>query len=153
MKANKKFLKIAIEKSKESTNLGGFPVGAVVVRDGKILSFGLSNGRQFNDPTNHAEINAIRMACQKVKDRRLKGVVLYSSLEPCLMCFAASTWATIPKIVYACSRSRVSKLHYEGNHNLKSINKNSRNSIKLVHLKELEKEALQVIENWEKNQK
>ncbi|KKU91070.1 MAG: Guanine deaminase [Candidatus Jorgensenbacteria bacterium GW2011_GWA1_48_11] len=147
---DKQFLQKAIEKSKESVAQGGFPVGAIIIRNGKILSFGLSNGKQFNDPTNHAEINAIRMACQKVRDRRLKDVILYSSLEPCLMCFAASTWATIPKIVYACGRNRVSKLHYEGNHDLMPINKAARQPIELIHLQELEEEALRVIEGWEK---
>lgn len=115
------------------------------------MSSGISNGKQLNDPTSHAEIDAIRTACQKVKTRDLKDVVLYSSLEPCLMCFVASTWASIPKIVYACERNRVSKQHYEGNHNLAPINEVARRPIKLIHFRELEDEALQVIENWEKN--
>lgn len=96
-----KFLQQAIEKSKESVALGGFPVGVVIVRNGEILTSGMSNGKQLNDPTNHAEIAAMREACKKLQTRDLKDVVLYSSLEPCLMCFAASTWASIPRMVYA----------------------------------------------------
>lgn len=147
---DEKFLQKAIEKSKESVALGGFPVGVVVVMDGETISSGISNGKKLNDPTSHAEIDAIRAACQKMQTRDLKSVVLYSSLEPCLMCFAASTWTSIPKIVYACSRNKVSKQHYEGNHNLAPINEAARRPIELVHLQELENEALQVIENWEK---
>ncbi len=148
---HEKFLQKAIEESKKSIAVGGFPVGAVVVEDERVISFGISNGKQLNDPTSHAEIVAIRMACQKKQSRCLKNVVLYSSLEPCLMCFNASVWASIPKIIYACSRNRVSKQHYEGNHNLVSINEAMRYLIKLIHFRELENEALQVIESWENN--
>lgn len=146
---DKEVLKKAIEKSRESVDIGGFPVGVVIVRGGEILSAGISNGKKLNDPTSHAETDAIRAACQKLQTRDLKDVVLYSSLEPCLMCFAASAWASIPKIVYACSRGRVSKQHYEGNHNLVPINESARHPIILVHLQELEEEALRVIEEWE----
>jgi len=145
-----RFLQIVVEKSKESVALGGFPVGAIIVRNGEILAHGISNGKQLNDPTSHAEIVAIREACQKLQTRNLKNVVLYSSLEPCLMCFSASIWASIPKIVYACSRERVSGQHYEGNHNLSSINRLARKSIELIHFAELENLALKVIEDWEK---
>ncbi|OHA07854.1 MAG: hypothetical protein A2934_00135 [Candidatus Sungbacteria bacterium RIFCSPLOWO2_01_FULL_47_10] len=147
---DEKFLQKAIEKSRESVALGGFPVGVIIVRNEEIFSSGISNGKQLNDPTSHAEIDAIRAACQKLQTRDLKGVILYSSLEPCLMCFAASTWASIPKIVFACGRGRVSKQHYEGNHDLVSINKKVRRPIEIIHLRELEDEALQIIENWEK---
>lgn len=146
-----KFLQLAIERSQESVTLGGFPVGVVIVRSGKIIASGISNGKQRNDPTSHAKIDAIRKACQKLETRDLKDVVLYSSLEPCLMCFAASTWASVPKIIYACGRNRVSKQHFEGDHNLASINEATRHPIKLVHLSKLEEQALQVIENWEKS--
>lgn len=146
---DKEFIKKAIDKSRESIALGGFPVGAIIVKNGEILSFGISNGKYLNDPTSHAEIDAIRKACQKIKTRNLKDVILYSSLEPCLMCFSASTWASISKIVYACERNKVSKKHYKGNHNLTSINKDLYHLIDLVHFKELESEALEVIKNWE----
>ena len=146
-----KFLQQAIEKSEESIALGGFPVGVVIVRNGEILTSGISNGKQLNDPTSHAEITAMREACKKLQTRDLKDVVLYSSLEPCLMCFAASTWASIPRVVYACSRKRVSKQHYEGEHDITTINKSARRPMQRVQFSELEDEALKVIENWEKN--
>ncbi len=146
-----KFLEQAIEKSRESIDHGGFPVGAVIVRNGKILTSGISNGKQLNDPTSHAEMAAIREACKKLQTRDLKNVVLYSSLEPCLMCFTASAWSSIPRIVYACSRKRVSKQHYEGEQDIAVINKSMNYSIELVHYSELEDQALKIIENWEKN--
>lgn len=144
------FLQAAIEKSRGSLTLGYFPVGSVIVRNGEIVATGISNGRKLNDPTSHAETAAIRIACQKLQTRDLKEIVLYSSLEPCLMCWAASIWASIPRVVYACSRERVSEQHYEGMHNLFSINKQARRPIELVHLTELEEDALKVIMDWEK---
>jgi len=150
---DKDFLQLAIEKSKESVLVGAFPVGAVVVQDGKVISSAISNGKQLKDPTSHAEIAAIREACQKLQNRDLKNAVLYSSLEPCLMCYAASFWASIKKVVYACSRERVSKQHYEGGHDLKFINNNSRHQLELIQIKELEEQAWQIIRDWEKSLK
>jgi len=148
-----KFLQKAIEKSQQSVTFGGFPVGVIIVKNGNILASGVSNGKQLNDPTSHAEIEAIRTACKKMGTRDLKDVVLYSFLEPCLMCFAASIWASIPKIVYACARNRVSKQHYEGDYNLALINKKSRHQIEFAHFSKLEKQALKVIEDWENRHK
>lgn len=146
---NIKWLKEAIKKSKESVTLGGFPVGAVIVKDNELLSYGLSNGKNLNDATLHAEIDAIRKASKILQVRNLKDVTLYSSLEPCLMCFSASNWAYIPKIVYACSRKNVSKQHFEGEHNLIEINKKCRRPINIINIQELEETALKVIRAWE----
>ena len=147
--SDKEFLQLAIKKSQESVEAGAFPVGAIVVQNGEIVSSSISNGKQLKDPTSHAEIAAIREACQKLKNRDLKNVVLYSSLEPCLMCYAASFWASIPRVVYACSRTRASKMHYEGGHNLGQINEVSRHPIELMHMKEMEEKALKIISDWE----
>ncbi len=143
------FLKEAVKKSKESVVAGGFPVGVVLVRGKEIIASGLSNGKQLSDPTSHAEITAIRAACKKLRTRNLNNVILYSSLEPCLMCYSASVWASIPRIVYACGRARVSRQHFEGDHDLKMINGKSRKPIEIVNFRELEEEARQVIEDWE----
>ncbi|MCR4280221.1 MAG: nucleoside deaminase [Candidatus Komeilibacteria bacterium] len=150
---NKDFLQLAIDKSKTSVTVGAFPVGAIIVQNGKIVASAISNGKQLKDPTSHAEVAVIREVCQKLQNRDLKDVILYSSLEPCLMCYAASFWASIPKIVYACSRQRVSIIHYEGDHHLNEINQASRHPIELVHIKEMEESALKVIEDWESSLK
>lgn len=147
---DKKFLAEAIAQSKASVEMGGFPVGAVVVHGDEIVASGLSNGKQLNDPTSHAEIAAIREACQKLKTRNLKDCILYSSLEPCLMCFVASSWASIPKIVYACGRNRVARQHFEGNHDLGVVNGAMRHPIEIVHLAELEEESFAVVSDWGK---
>ncbi|MDP3986506.1 MAG: nucleoside deaminase [Candidatus Veblenbacteria bacterium] len=142
-------LREAIAQSRASVEAGGFPIGAVVVKEGVVLGWGVSDGKQLKDPTNHAEIAAIREACKKIDNRDLKGVTLYSSLEPCLMCFAAAFWAHIPRIVYACRKGRVSKQHSEGTHDIVAVNEAARRHIELVHLSELEREAAKVIDDWE----
>lgn len=143
------FLRQAIELSKESVAQGGFPVGAIVVKDGKIIAQGLSNGKIKKDATSHAEIEAIRSASQKLNSRDLKGCEIYSSMEPCLMCFSASYWAKINKVVFAIGKDKLSKQHYEGLYNLEEINSKNNKRIDIVHLIDLEKEALAVVQNWE----
>ena len=142
-------LKQAIELSKQSVAFGGYPAGSLIVQNGEVVATGFSNGKQLCDATSHAEIAAIREASKKLNKRNLTDVVLYTSLEPCVMCFTASFWAHIPKIVFACSRKSVSSKYYEGEHDIFELNKNSRRQIELVHFKEFENEAKSVIQNWE----
>jgi guanine deaminase len=144
------FLRNAVEKSRESVTKGGYPVGALIVQKDKIIAESISNGKNRKDPTSHAETEAIREACKKLGQRDLKDVVLYSSLEPCLMCLSASFWASITKIVYACSKEKVSGLHFEGDYNSKNIISSFRQKIELIHLSDLEDEALEIILDWEK---
>lgn len=140
----------AIELSRQSVGIGGYPVGAIITMSDQIIAKGLSNGKQLFDATSHAEISAIRTAGVKLKKRNLSDVVLYTSLEPCVMCASASFWAYIPKIVFACRRTKVSKDHYEGNHDIFKINMTNRRQIQYVHLQALEEEALKVITDWER---
>ena len=142
-------LKQAIELSKKSVAIGGYPAGALVFHDGKIIATGFSDGKQLCDATSHAEISAIREASKKLNKRDLTDVVLYTSLEPCVMCLAASFWAHIPKIVFACRRKSVSSKYYEGEHDIFELNKTSRRQIELIHFKELESDAMCVIQDWE----
>jgi len=145
------FLKKAIELSQQSVDIGGYPVGAVIVQNGAVLATGLSNGKNLHDPTSHAETAAIREAANKLGERDLVNVILYSSLEPCVMCYAASFWAHIPKVVFACSRQKVSQEYYEGNHDIFALNEKGKRKINLVHDVGLEGEALKVIQEWERS--
>jgi tRNA(Arg) A34 adenosine deaminase TadA len=146
-------LKKAIELSKKSVAVDGYPAGALVFHNGEVIATGLSDGKQLCDATSHAEISAIREASKKLKKRDLTDVVLYTSLEPCVMCLMASFWAHIPKIVFACSRKVVSSEYYEGKHDIFELNKMSKRKIELVHFKELESEAKSVIQDWENRPK
>lgn len=94
----------AIEMAKDNISKGHGPFGAIIVKDGEILSLALNSVTQNNDPTAHAEVNAIRKACDKLGTFDLSGCELYSSCEPCPMCLGAIYWAQIDKLYYASSR-------------------------------------------------
>jgi guanine deaminase len=78
----------------------GGPFGAVVVKDGEILGAAGNSVLRDNDPTGHAEMNAIRAACKKVGSPHVAGATLYSSCEPCPMCYSTAYWARVGKIFY-----------------------------------------------------
>lgn len=101
------FMTKAIELSRKASILEktGGVFGAVVVKDGKIISEGYNQVVKQNDPTWHAEIQAIREACKKLGTPHLKGCVLYTSAECCPMCLAAAYWAHIDKIYYGATTS------------------------------------------------
>lgn len=133
---------------------GGFPAGAVVVKNDEIISTGISIGRQLNDPTSHAETSSLREACIKIKTRDLNGATLYASLEPCLMCFCVSNWSNISKIVYGCRKTEemVRKDYYEGKTEAGIINEHNNRKIELKFIPDYEQEILELIKNWESNQ-
>lgn len=145
------FMLRAIEKAKESIAAGGFPAGAVVVLDGKVVGEGISIGNKLHDPTSHGEMAAIRDACKNLKSSDLSRACLYASMQPCLMCFAASAWATIGKIVYACPQKAVSATYYAGHYDTASINTTLLLPIEIVHLAELEGQSMDVVKVWEAN--
>ena len=97
------YLQQAIELANASVELGGGPFGALVVKDGRVVGSGHNQVTLINDPTAHAEVNAIRHACQHIRHFDLGGATLYASCEPCPMCFAAIYWARIKRVVYAAS--------------------------------------------------
>lgn len=93
-------MKIAIAEAEKALKRGDYPAGAVIVLNDKIISKASSTGITKKDPTAHAEINAIRKACRKLKSRFLTNCIVYASSEPCLMCAKAMIYARIKKVVY-----------------------------------------------------
>jgi len=148
---DKQFLQRAIEKAKESVAYGGFPAGAVIVKDGVIVGEGISIGNKLNDPTSHGEMASIREACKNLQTSDLSGSILYASMQPCLMCFGASMWSSISKIVFACPKEKVSTEYYGGHYISSAINSELISPIELVHFVELENESLTVVHEWEKS--
>ncbi|ACU72385.1 CMP/dCMP deaminase zinc-binding [Catenulispora acidiphila DSM 44928] len=94
----------AIALAQDNVEAGGWPFGAVIVRDGAVIATGVNEVLADGDPTAHAEMLAIREACRVLKDINLAGAVLYASCEPCPMCLAAIKWAGLTGIVYAADR-------------------------------------------------
>ena len=95
-----KFMKLALGLAKKAELKNEVPVGALVVRDGKIIGRGMNTSISDYDPTSHAEINAIREAAKAIKNYRLKDCTIYVTLEPCAMCVGAIQHARIEKIIY-----------------------------------------------------
>jgi len=152
---DKDFLKLAVEQGEKSVEQGGFPAGAIVVKDGKVIAEGISLGYKLNDPTEHAETSAIRKACQTVGSSNLGGATLYESLECCNMCFSVANWAGIARIVYACRKTpdMAKKQYYEGLTKNDDINATNNNHIELVFLPDYEEEVLATVAGWELRQK
>jgi guanine deaminase len=93
----------------------GGPFGAVIVHEGKVLAATGNSVMRDRDPSAHAEVNAIREACRKVGQPHLSDAVLYSSCEPCPMCYATAYWARIGKIFYGASWGDYSDLFDDSN--------------------------------------
>ena len=94
----------AVRLAAANVTTGGGPFGAVIVRGDELIATGVNRVVPTLDPTAHAEVVAIREACQRVGDFRLTGCVLFSSCEPCPLCLAASLWARLDRVVFAADR-------------------------------------------------
>ncbi|MBQ1653920.1 MAG: nucleoside deaminase [Bacteroidales bacterium] len=151
MENNEKFMRLAIEKSLESVDNGGGPFGAVVVKDGEVVAVASNSVTLDNDPTAHAEVNAIRMACKKLGTFDLSGCEIYASCEPCPMCLASIYWARIGKLYYANTKVDADKIGFSDSFIYEEFAKpESERSIKVVKM--LRNEAIKAFENWEKKE-
>ena len=113
-KGDSYFMQKAIDLAKKgvSSNSGG-PFGAVIVKDNKIIGKGYNKVTSTNDPTAHAEIVAIKEACEKLQSFQLEDCVIYTSCEPCPMCLGAIYWARPKKVVYGCDRDDASFINFD----------------------------------------
>jgi guanine deaminase len=108
------FMKQAIEVAQNNvlTSHGG-PFGAIVVKDGKIIGIGRNEVTSSNDPTAHAEVQAIRDACRNLSDFQLTDCEIYTSCEPCPMCIGAIYWARPKAVYYACTKEDAAKIGFD----------------------------------------
>ena len=100
------FLQLALNEAQLAANAGEVPVGAVLVKDGKVIATGRNSPIASHDPTAHAEINALRQAAQKLGNYRLDECDLYVTLEPCAMCAGAIFSSRIRRVVYAAAEPK-----------------------------------------------
>lgn len=147
------YLQLAVGQARESLKQGGFPAGAVLVKDRKILAQGISIGNLLHDPTAHAESVTVRAACKALASTDLRGATLYASFEPCVMCFHSANWAGVSRLVYGCRKAieMVSKRCYEGTTAIEEANRNNTHQIELVYLADFEAEMLQLLAEWERS--
>jgi guanine deaminase len=110
----KKFMQRAVELARNGmANNEGGPFGCVIVKDGAIIAEGNNRVTSDNDPTAHAEIVAIRRACQALENFQLTGCDIYTSCEPCPMCLGAIYWARPEKVYYAGTRKDAEKAGFD----------------------------------------
>jgi guanine deaminase len=103
-------MKLAVDNVK---NRRGKPYGAVVVQNGKVIGSGTNDVLALHDPTAHAEIQAIRHACEELKSDRLDHAVLYASGEPCPMCLAAMYWAGVREVYYGYTAEEAAEYGFD----------------------------------------
>lgn len=109
-----KFMKLAIDEAMYGMkNNDGGPFGAVIVKNDEIISFAHNEVIKTNDPTAHAEVMALRKASSKLSRFDLSDCVIYSSCEPCPMCFAAIHWAKIKKLYYGSTRNDAANIDFD----------------------------------------
>lgn len=142
------YLKMAVDEALQGMRAGeGGPFGAIITRDGKIIGKGHNTVLLSNDPTAHAEVNAIRDACMQLKSPHLSGAVIYSNFEPCPMCLAAIYWADIRMLYFARGRADAELMGFMDNHLYHELSLEAdRREIQTTHLAVPEMEGL--MEEW-----
>ncbi len=103
----------AIHLAVENIKNGGGPFGAVIVKDNKVIASGVNSVTLKNDPTAHAEVQAIREASQKLNTFNLEGCEIYTSCEPCPMCLSAIYWAHLDKVYFAANHNDAEKAGFD----------------------------------------
>jgi len=111
---SEKFMSEAIRLAVENVKSGkGGPFGAVIVKDGEVISTGVNSVTSANDPTAHAEVVAIRNACKKLNSFQLDGCDIYASCEPCPMCLGAIYWARPENIFFAGTKKDAASIGFD----------------------------------------
>jgi guanine deaminase len=142
------FMREAIQLSLSNiqTCKGG-PFGAVIVKDGRIIARGANNVTSSNDPTAHAEVVAIRQACEKLQTFQLTGCEIYASCEPCPMCLGAIYWARLDKLYYANTKYDAAAINFDDKFIYEELEKPLDHRT-LFTQQLLREEALEAFKNW-----
>lgn len=146
------FLKRAIELAEEGMDKGeGGPFGAVIVKDGEIIAEANNKVTSHKDPTAHAEVVAIRKACEKLQDFQLKECILYTSCEPCPMCLGAIYWARPKQVFYALNRQDAAKIGFDDQFVYDEIALDM-DERKIPFVNMMREEGLPVFEKWDRKE-
>ena len=132
---DRKFMKMACDLACENIDRGGGPFGAVIVKDGEVIAAAGNSVTLDNDPTAHAEVNAIRKACSLTRNFKLDGCVVYSSCEPCPMCLSALYWAGVSRIYYGNTAADADNINFGDDFIYKEIERpHLERSIPCIHM-------------------
>lgn len=142
------FMQMAIALSVQNVREGlGGPFGAVIVKNGHVVAAGANQVVPTNDPTAHAEVSAIRLACKELNTFALAGCEIYTSCEPCPMCLAAIYWARIDKIYYANTKVDAAAIGFDDNFIYEELEK-PMTERKLPIVQMMRDEALSAFRLW-----
>lgn len=151
----KQFMNEAILLARQSIeSKQGGPFGAIIVKDKQIIGRGYNQVTHSNDPTAHAEIEAIRDACQTINSFLLEGCTLYSSSEPCPMCFSAIYWARIEHVFFANTYTQAADIGFDDQFIFDELNlehKNKQIMVSQIKDKVLLSDAFDVFQDWKNN--
>ena len=145
---HQEFMRMAIALSVQNVleSMGG-PFGAVIVKDGKFIAGSANKVTSTNDPTAHAEVSAIRLACQELNTFDLTGCVVYTSCEPCPMCLGAIYWAKIETIYYANTKVDAENIGFSDKFIYDELDKPmEKRSLPLVQM--MRDEAMEAFKLW-----
>lgn len=116
---HEKYMELALKEAKKAYKKGDVPIGCIIIKNNKVISKGYNKKELKNIATKHAEIIAIEAACKKLKTWHLEDCILYTTLEPCMMCLGAIIQSRIGKIVYGATNENFGAIH--NNSNIKNI--------------------------------
>ena len=152
LKEHEKFMRMAIELAEQNVKgSAGGPFGAVIVKDGKVVASSANKVMQQNDPTAHAEISAIRLACIALETYYLEGCTIYTSCEPCPMCLGAIYWAHIDKIYFGNTKADAASIGFD-DHFIYLELERPMNERKLQIIPLLRDEALSAFRLWKSSE-
>jgi guanine deaminase len=147
------FMLKALELARQGIEQGhGGPFGAVVVQDNKIVGRGWNQVIHLNDPTAHAEMQAIREACRSLKTYHLSGAILYTTCQPCPMCLSAAYWAHITRLVYAANAQDAAAIGFD-DQRIEEELKRPRDQRLLPSRQVLREASLELFYQWQKSAK
>ncbi|MEA2041502.1 MAG: nucleoside deaminase [Bacteroidota bacterium] len=150
-KNDKYFMAEAIKLSEESVMNSGGPFGAVIVKDGKIIAKSSNSVTSTNDPTAHAEVNAIRLASKNLNSFDLSGCTIYSSCEPCPMCLGAIYWAKIDKLFYGNTKEDAKNINFDDSFIYDEIDLDKKDR-KLPHIQISADKAAKAFRLWDESE-
>lgn len=140
-----KYMKIAFDEAYD--NQDGGPFGAIILKNNEVIAISHNKVLKNNDPTAHAEIEAIRMACSKLGTYDLTGCVLYTTCEPCPMCLSAIIWANIKEVYFGCTRKDAESIGFKDNMIYEYLKGNNPN---LINFKKINRdECLELFEKYD----
>ena len=146
-------MRIAIEESKynsENNYKNGGPFGAVILKNGEIVSIAHNTVIESKDPTAHAEVNAIRLATKKLNTHDLTGCTLYVNAEPCPMCLSAIIWANIKEVYYANTKEEAGNIGFRDDLIYDYIKNRDENILKTHHVEN--EKAKEIFEEFKTNE-